>query len=144
MGKREEEPKVERGQPGAPEAEVLDELRKLIKPAYEDEFRERMRLMRENEGMSRECIEIEEDIREHQEKHAKLTEAITNLRQNRDELQKSVDGLISRRSSLASDIEKLSANKKSLEDELTHLRKQNRGLLGAIDKFQGERRTLIS
>ena len=127
-----------------PEEEVVKELQKLIKPTYEPEFRQRMKLMRENESMSRECVEIEVEVREHQDKHEKLTEAVTSLRSGRDELQKRVDGLTSNRSSLASEIENLSASKKGLEDELIRLRKRHRGHVEAIDKFQGERKRLIS
>ncbi len=145
MGKKKKEaPPAAEKVTGAAEPEVLEELSKLIKPAYEDEYRQRLRLMRENESMSRECIAIEEEIREHQDKHAKLTETVTALRQNRDELQQQVDELISQRTSLASGIEKLSASKKSLVDELIRLRKQHRAHVGAIDKFQDERRNLIS
>lgn len=149
MGKKEEskeEPAAARqsGAAGGPEPEVVEMLRKLIKPGYEDEFRQRIRLMRENEAMSRESILIEEEIREHQDKHEKLTEDTTALRQKRDELQKQVDGLTSQRGSLASKMEQLSASRKSLEDELVRLRKQNRQHVSAIDKFQDERRGLIS
>lgn len=127
-----------------PEEEVVKELQKLIKPTYEDEFRQRMRLMRENESMSRECVQIEIEVREHQDKHEKLTEAVTSLRSGRDELQKRVDGRTSERSSLASTIEKLSASKKGLEDELVRLRKQHRAHATAIEKFQDKRKRLIS
>ena len=149
MGKKEESKEgPEAGkQPAAagdPEPEVLEMLRKLIKPGYEDEFRQRIRLMRENEAMSRESILIEEEIREHQDKHEKLTEETTALRQKRDELQKQVDGLTSQRGSFASRSEQLSASKKSLEDEVVRLSKQNRQHVTAIDKFQDERRGLIS
>ncbi len=139
MGKKPEEAAV-----AAPEEEVVKELQKLIKPTYEPEFRERMRLMRENESMSRECVQIEIEIRGHQDKHEKLTETVTALRQQRDERQRRVDGLTSQRSSLASEIEKLSAAKKGLEDELVRLRKEHRAHVTAIDKFQDERRELVS
>ena len=127
-----------------PEEDVVKELQKLIKPTYEDEFRQRMRLMRENESMSRECVQIEIEIREHQDKHEKLTEAVTTLRARRDELQKRVDGLTSKRSSHASTIEKLSASKKGLEDELVRLRKRHRAHATAIEKFQDKRKRLFS
>ena len=127
-----------------PEEDVVKELLKLIKPTYEPEFRQRMRLMRENESMSRECVEIEIEIREHQTKHEKLTETVTSLRGRRDELQKRVDGLTSNRSSLASEIENLSASKKALEDELVRLRKKHRGHVTAIEKFQGQRKRLVA
>ncbi len=127
-----------------PEDDVVKELQKLIKPTYEPEFRQRMRLMRENESMSRECVEIEVEIREHQGKHETLTETVTSLRGRRDELQKTVDDFTSKRSSLASEIEKLSASKKGLEDELVRQRKKHRGHVTAIEKFQGERKRLVS
>ena len=127
-----------------PEDEVVKELQKLIEPTYEPEYRQRMRLMRENESMSRECVQIEMEIREHQDKHEKLTETVTALRQKRDELQKRVDGLAASRSSLASTIENLSASKKDLEDELVSLHKRHRGHATAIEKFQDQRKKLIS
>jgi chromosome segregation ATPase len=126
---------------------VNDQLASIL----EEQHHRRLALLKRNEDITRDTVDVEVDIRRLENIQEQLTRQLAGLNEQRVELegnsrrlQREVDDLTREDDGLSEENEKLSTERTRLEEETGRLKKLRADYISAIAKFKGEKDGLLS
>ena len=126
---------------------VNEQLASLV----EEQHQRRLALLKRNEDITRDTVDVEVDIRRLENIQEQLTRQLAGLNETRVDLegnsrrlQREVGDLTREDSGLKEENEKLSSERSRLEEEVGRLKKLRADYISAIAKFKGEKDAMLS
>jgi len=126
---------------------VNDQLSSIL----EEQHHRRLALLKRNEDITRDTVDVEVDIRRLENIQEQLTRQLAGLNEQRVELegtsrrlQREVDDLTREDDSLKEENDRLGTERSRLEEETGRLKKLRADYISAIAKFKSEKDGLLS